>query len=124
MSRTNKNFQMTKRQEKVNSLLQREVANYLLQEKPAGIAGLLTITGVDVSPDLEHAKVFFSVVGQSDFEVLDILHKHVYKLQGILNRKLRMKKVPHIVFVADQSGKYAQHIHDLIRHLHDHDRKE
>lgn len=113
-----------KRQEKVNSLLQKEISGYLAREGVEGVSGLLTITGVDVSPDLEHAKVYYSVVGQSEDQVLPLLKGEIYELQGLLNRTLRMRKVPRIAFFADRSGEYAQHISQLIHNLGRHDQEQ
>lgn len=113
-----------KRQEKVNSLLQKEISGYFAREGVEGIIGLFTITGVDVSPDLEHAKVYYSVVGQSEDEVLPLLKREIYQLQGLLNRTLKMRKVPHIAFFADRSGEYAQHISRLIHNLGRHDQEQ
>lgn len=112
---------MSTRQQKVNSLLQREISEYLLEEGFEGIAGIVTITGADASPDLEHAKIFFSVVGQETEAVLAILKQHIYEIQGMLNRKMAMREVPRIVFVPDPSGAYAQHISQLIHRLHGQD---
>lgn len=111
------------RQEKVNSLLQREIAQYLLRERPEDITGVVTITGVDASPDLEYAKVFFSVLGQEPEEVAMILRRYLYEIQGTLNRKLTMRKVPRISFVHDASGEYSQHIRNIMKEL-EHDDPE
>lgn len=112
---------MTTRQEKVNSLLQREISGFILREGLEGIKGLLTITGVEVTADLRHAKVFFSMVGGNEEEVLEILRRHIYEIQGMLIQKLRMKIVPRISFVADRSGAYAQQIGKLIHEVRDQD---
>ena len=110
---------MTTRQEKVNSLLQREIAAYLNRERPEGITGLVTITAVEVTADLEHAKVFFSVVGQPEEEVLEILKKHIYEIQGVLYEELTMRKVPRVAFAIDTSGKYAGHISKILKDIKD-----
>lgn len=111
----------TTRQEKVNSLLKREISAFLLAEGFEEITGLLTITGVEVTPDLQRAKVFFSVVGQEEEEVGEILKKHIYQIQGMLNQKLKMYRIPRITFVLDRSGAYAQHIGKIIQRLHKED---
>jgi ribosome-binding factor A len=108
---------MTIRQEKVNSLLKQEVGNYLRAEDFEGISGILTITDAEVSVDMEHAKVYFSVVGQDSKEVQAILKNQIYEIQGILNRKLKMWKVPRIEFIPDSSPEYAQHIREIIKGL-------
>ncbi len=109
----------TQRQQKVNSLIQREIAQYLVSEGLEGITGVVTITGVDTAPDLEYAQVFFSVIGQKTEAVAEVLKKHVYEIQGALNRKLVMRKVPRISFVFDHSGEYAQRIEKVIKDIHD-----
>lgn len=108
---------MTTRQEKVNSLLQREISDYLRREDYEGITGFLTITQVEVSADLEHAKVFFAVVGQPLPEVQKLLQRHIHEIQSMLLRRLEMRKVPRIEFVPDTSGEYAQSIGKLIGRL-------
>lgn len=115
---------MTARQDKVSSVLQREISAYILNEDLEGINGLLTITGVDVTSDMEQAKIFFSVIGQGEEEVLQVLKKHIYSIQGMLNRKLKMRKIPRIIFVPDLSGAYAQRIGKIIRKLHLHDKNQ
>ena len=114
---------MTTRQEKVNSLIQHEVSGYLASARPDDITGLLTITAVDVSADLSLAKVYFSALGQDQAEVLKILQQHVYHIQGILYTSLKMKKVPRIVFLSDDSGGHAGRINKVLGELADsHDR--
>jgi len=115
---------MTVRQDKVNSLIQREVSAFLVTEKPLGITGLVTIIGVDTAPDLETAKVFYSVVGQDFDAVAEVLQKNIYDIQGMLLEKFVMRKVPRITFVPDRSGEYARHISDLIANLHQEDGPE
>lgn len=110
---------MTTRQKKVNSVIQREIAEYLLEDLPEGIIGIVTILKVDVTEDLEHAKVFFSVVGQDEAPVLAVLKKNIYNIQGRLYDRLTMRRVPRIAFFPDESGKYADHISKLLNKLHD-----
>lgn len=108
---------MTTRTRKVSEVIRREVGDFLNRERLDGISGLLTITAVETSPDLRHAKVYFSVVGQQESEVLEILRRNLYEIQGILNRKLEMKIVPRINFFPDTSGEYAEHIRRLLSEI-------
>ncbi|MDP3741320.1 MAG: 30S ribosome-binding factor RbfA [bacterium] len=110
---------MTTRQQKVNSLIQRQVSEHLLKERFDGITGVVTITGVDTTEDLEYSKVFFSVIGQEAEEVIKVLKENIYEIQGTLNRKLTMRKVPRISFVFDSSGEYAAHIRRIMREVKD-----
>lgn len=108
---------MSTRQEKVNSLLQQLISEYLISEKPEGITGLVTVTAVDVSGDLEHAKVYFSSLGQDPSAVGKILKQHMYDIQGLLYNTLKMKKIPRIAFVSDSSGEYAGRITKVLKDL-------
>lgn len=110
---------MTTRQEKVSSLIQRQIGAFLRDAAYEDISGFLTITSVDVSADLEHAKVYFSVLGQDWEEVLAALNKHVYEIQGTLNQNLKMRKLPRIVFIPDHSGEYSQRIYKVMKDLRD-----
>lgn len=112
---------MTTRQEKVNSLIKRIVSEYLVHEGYEEITGLLTITDVDVSADMGQAKIYFSVIGQDDEEVLQILQNNIYDIQGEVNRKLVMKKLPRIKFYADRSGEYSDHIRQLVDKVKKHE---
>lgn len=108
----------TTRQQKVNSLLKTLVSSYLLREKPEGITGLLTITKADSTPNLKHAKIYFSVVGQDEQEVLSALNKNIYQVQGMLNKSLEMKFVPRISFVPDRGLEHAQRISKIIQDIY------
>ena len=109
---------MSTRQEKVNSLIQQLISQYLVEEKPEGITGLLTVTAVNVSPDLEHAKIFISALGQDTKAVIAILKNYIYDIQGMLYQKLEMKKIPRIVFISDSSGEHAGKITKMLEDLH------
>lgn len=101
--------------------MQREIAGFILSERYEGITGLLTIIQVEATADLAHAKVYFSIVGQDDQEVLKILNQHIYEIQGRLYKNFTMRQVPRIVFVPDTSGSYAGRIGELLKDIHKHD---
>lgn len=109
---------MSRRTEKVESLLQHEVGQFIMQlELPA----LTTISKVEVTPDLKWCKVWVTIMGDKDQqqEVLDILITNLKELQSSLIDKLTMKFIPRIKFVIDHAEEYASHIDELIRKTHD-----
>lgn len=108
----------TARQEKVNSLLQREIGWYLQSQGFEEITGLVTITAVETTADLEQARVFVAVVGQKEEDVLKILQAHVYEIQGMLYRRFNMRMVPRIRFAPDKSGAHAARLSEVMRSLH------
>ncbi len=97
---------MTRRTERINDLLREEISDLLHREvKDPRVAGLVTITGVDVSPDLCRAKVFVSVMG-TDAEkasTLQALETAAHFLQRELRKRLTMRRVPELDFVSDDS---------------------
>ncbi len=83
--------------------------------------GLVTITGVDLSPDLRHAKVFFSAMGseKQQKESLEALGHAAGWIRHELGQRIRMKFLPEIVFLPDTSQKYGERIDRLIDGLHE-----
>jgi ribosome-binding factor A len=81
--------------------------------------GFVTVTGVETSPDLRHAKVFVSVMGPEDkqqrsLEGLTAAHG---VLQGRLARELRMKRTPQLAFQYDSSVERGVRMTKLIDEL-------
>ena len=81
--------------------------------------GFVTVTGVETSPDLRHAKVFVSVMGSEDkqqrsLEGLTAAHG---VLQARLARELRMKRTPQLAFQYDQSVERGVRMTKLINEL-------
>ncbi|MEO8065870.1 MAG: ribosome-binding factor A [Candidatus Doudnabacteria bacterium] len=109
---------MSRRTEKVGSVLHQEVGDYI---KRLELPALTTISKVEVTPDLKWSKIWVTVLGASaqQKEVLGILGEDLADLQRSLNRKLAMKFVPKIKFVIDHGQEYAAHINELLRKTHE-----
>jgi ribosome-binding factor A len=97
--------------------MREEIATFLANEiKDPRILGLVTVTGVEVTRDLRHAKVFVSVLGSesqraSTFEGLNGVAAH---LRGRIGRALRLRAAPEIEFRNDESIAHAAHIEQLL----------
>ena len=76
--------------------------------------GLLTVTGVQVDPDLRHAVVWLSSLSSTGEEVLA---KHRVRLQGAIARQMRLKRTPELRFRADPAIETAQRVEDILRGL-------
>ena len=106
---------MTTRAEKVASVLHRELGRLI---SGIELPHLTTIREIEVTPDLHFAKVWLSVLPDTEetqAEILGLLQDQLYDWQGVLNRQLGMKIVPRISFALDHSGQYVSHISDLIK---------
>lgn len=109
----------TTRQQKIGSLLQRDISDIFLKEASASVAGaLVSITKVRVSPDLSFAKVYISVFPFEKSEaVLKSVKSSVSLIRGALGRRVReqLRIVPELAFHIDDSMEYVENIEKLIK---------
>lgn len=108
----------TNRIAKVNSLIQHELGP-ILHEELGGGPGIVTITKVDTSKDMKYAKVWISIFGGDDQKILAHLTKHIYEIQGELNRHFSTKIFPRLSFHLDTAPRYVEHIEELVRKIHE-----
>ena len=110
-----------KRLERVNQLIKEEISMLLQRELKDPRLGFVTVTEVDVTADLKHAKVYVSVLGPeerwvSSFEALQSARGFVWNW---LRRHLDLRVTPEIVFRPDRSMEHAAHIQSLLAGLRD-----
>ncbi|MBU4204954.1 30S ribosome-binding factor RbfA [Patescibacteria group bacterium] len=109
---------MSKRIERVNSLIQRELGQIIFKEIELPKDILVTLTKVETSIDLANAKVYIAILPSDKAErVLAILNKMVYGLQKTLNRRLRMRPIPKIRFVEEEQNIEAARIEGILEGL-------
>ena len=105
---------------KVNELLKRELGQLFLKkvEFPRGV--LVTITRIDTSPDLREAIVSISTMPNSESKnVQKILNCCVYNLQQEINKKLRMRPIPKIIFREEKRVSQAAKIEELLQKINE-----
>lgn len=89
--------------------------------KDPRLVGLITVTGVDVTRDLRHGKVFVSIMG-SDTEraaTLDALEGMSGHLRSRLAKVLRLRVAPSLSFKLDESVARAARIETLLAQVRD-----
>ena len=110
---------MTRRMEKVADLLQSEIAELLQREvkHPALTEVMLSITRVEVAPDLGSARIHVSVMGtpEREVEVMEALARTEPFLHRELVKRLHMRQVPRLRFLPDHSIAEADRITHLMR---------
>lgn len=109
---------MTKRFQRVNQLIKKELSQILLREIefPQGV--LATVTRVESSSNLIQAKVFISCLPEEKAsQVLRILNRQIYQLQQRINKRLRMRPIPKIEFVEEKKTKEAGRIEEILEGL-------
>ena len=109
---------MTERMRRVNEIVRQVLAEALPELKDPRI-GLVTVTGVDTTPDLRHAIVYVSVLGSSrkrraTLLALEAAHGH---LQSRLAREVTLKRTPTLTFEYDSSVERGVRMTRLIDEL-------
>ena len=113
---------MTKHQrsDRVAEAIREEIAMFLAEGvKDPRVTALVTVTGVDLTRDLRHAKVFVSVMG-TDAErasTMDGLASVAGHLRSRLARQLRLRVAPEVHFTADESVARAARIETLLAQI-------
>jgi ribosome-binding factor A len=109
---------MTDRMRRVNESVRQVLSEALGDLKDPRI-GFVTVTAVETSPDLRHAKVFVSVLGSEgkrEQSLAGLAAAHGV-LQGRLARELRMKRTPTLAFEYDPSVERGVRMSQLIDEL-------
>ncbi|WP_375436728.1 30S ribosome-binding factor RbfA [uncultured Hymenobacter sp.] len=113
----------SKRQQKVSSLLQQELATVFQRDLPHLFPGLAPgIAGVRVSPDLGVARVYLSQLlarEGSGQEMLDMVHDNQKQIRQALAKRIRqqLRIVPDLVFFLDDSAAYAAKMDQVLSQL-------
>jgi len=101
---------------KVNSLIEKELG-IILREFLVGQNALVTITKVETSGDMRWSKIWISALGGDEDKILQFLKDNIYDIQGEMNQKFATKIIPRLQFFLDTSGKYAQHIDEVLKKI-------
>jgi ribosome-binding factor A len=107
----------SKRSEKVGDLIRKEISQILLEELKDPRIGFVTVTKVALSDDLRIAKVYYSVFGgeqdkEASYEGLESARGYIKRELG---KRVRLKYMPEITFMFDDSLEYGEHIEGLLR---------
>ncbi len=107
----------TQRTYRVAEQIQKEISEIMLRGLRDPRVGFVTITSVDVSSDLRHAKIFFTVMGEeADAEKTQQgLDSAVPFLRRELGKRMKLRHVPELVFKYDTSIAYGSHIEALLK---------
>lgn len=90
------------RSHRVAEQMQREIADLLMFEVKDPRVGMVTITAVEVTGDMAHAKIFYTASKQSD-SLQQGLEKSAGFLRTQLGRRMLLRTVPQLHFVYDAS---------------------
>ena len=114
-------FEKSQRQLRVGELLRKEISDVLVKYDfhHSYLNDVsVTVSQVIVTPDMKWARVYVSPLGGKNFvEVMASLNKNIFNIQKIIASKVRLKRMPKLVFVEDKSFDFANKINQKIRRL-------
>ncbi len=81
--------------------------------------GLLTVTRVEATPDLDLAKVYISVLGKEGAakEAVETLNHAAGHVRTEISKRMHIRKAPALRFIEDDSAAYATHINSLLKEI-------
>src|SRR5882724_3907242 len=96
---------MTQRTDRIDELLRQEITSIISREIADPRVGFATITVVETAPDLRHAKVFVSVIGQPDDrkDAIRALGRAMPFVRHELGKRLRIKRIPEFHLELDET---------------------
>jgi ribosome-binding factor A len=105
----------------VTEAIKREISFILDRELHDPRIGMVTVTRVDLSDDLRHAKVYVSFLGGDEEKArgLKLLKKARGHLRSELAGRLDLRVVPELAFLIDESAENYLRIEKLIRQIHE-----
>ena len=78
----------------------------------------ITVTEVNVSPDLKNAKVFIMPLGgENKIEVLESLNRIKGYIQKLISSEIQLRQIPRLSFVIDTTFEYANKIDNIIKNI-------
>jgi len=105
----------TGRPQKLADLVQRELSDLIAHDMRDPRVGMVTITSVDVSPDLSHAKVFFTLLDKGKLEDTQRgLKRSAGFLPSQLARRIKLYTTPELRFEYDESVERGDRLSRLI----------
>lgn len=111
---------MSRRIERLNDQLREEISDLLRRQvKDPRLGGLITVTHVETSADLAHARVYVSVLGSQEEreETLKGLEAAAAFMHHELSRRLSLRRTPRLTFRRDDSLEQGAHVLDLLREV-------
>lgn len=110
------------RTSRLNGEYQKEISEIIrrLKDRASDIKGLVSVTEVDVAPDLKTAIVYVSIFGKGDEEAkrtFDALQENAGYIRHELAQVMRMRTVPALTFRMDKSMVYGAKMDELFKKI-------
>ncbi|MDA8189448.1 MAG: 30S ribosome-binding factor RbfA [Dehalococcoidales bacterium] len=110
----------SRRIERINDLIRSEISDLIAKElKDPRITGMISVTEVDTSPDMRHAKVFVSIMGSEEERktVMNTLKHAAGFFRRELGERMTTRRTPELAFELDTSIERGDRIMRLLRDI-------
>lgn len=116
MAASNSSNSSNSRARRIGDQIQRELAEIVRNELRDPRVGMITFTGVEVTPDFAHAKVFFTMLGDDSEreETLRGLRRAAGFMRSLLGRRIKIHNTPELHFEFDESVERGVRLSKLI----------
>ncbi|MCD6271071.1 30S ribosome-binding factor RbfA [bacterium] len=109
---------MVERRQRLQEVIKKELAQIIEKEIDFQKDTIVTVSGVNISPDLSEAKIFISVLPDENLqEALSILKRRIGFLQRAINKLVNIKRTPKLVIVEDKGLKNAARVEELLEKI-------
>ena len=120
-SKSKINSTKSQRQLRVGEELRHLISNALLRESFYDQIienNTITVTEVNVSPDLKNAKVYIMPLGgENKLEVLDSLNKSNGRIKKLISSNINLRQIPKLQFKIDETFEYAKKIENILQKI-------
>lgn len=109
---------MSKRAEQIAEIIQRKVNDFFVREIEFPLESLVTLTKIEVTPDLKQAVMYLSIlpINQTG-SVLKAVNKNLKQIRHFLGSQLKLRVAPHLKVVVDDSALKSRRIEKILEEL-------
>lgn len=110
------------RTDRLNSLLQQVLSDVIrLDVKNPHLPALITVTGVEITKDLRHAKVFISVIGNeaAKKKAIEVLNSASGFIATRASKQVTMRFFPELTFYLDETVEKQARIEEILSQIHE-----
>lgn len=111
---------MSRRQKQIGQAIRREISDLLFRSvNDPRIHGIISVTEVEVSPDLTQARVYISAMGSAEdkSEIFEGITAATSFLRREVGARLRLRYTPELIFQMDNSIERGEHLLQLIEQV-------
>ena len=108
-----------KRSTRVAELLQQEISRIIMEMPALTAFGLVTVTGVKLTDDLQDARVFYSVIGDQSHKdaAQRAIRDAIPQIRHQVALRVNLRRTPRLVFEYDTTPERAGRVFEILEHL-------